>query len=180
MDIERLCRQMDGQAQAVRALVSDVDDEQAHWRPDDGSWSLLEVVNHLWDEEREDFRVHLELILFRPGAPWPPIDPVGWVTSRHYNERDLTQSVEALLAARADSLAWLQGLQAPDWDAVCEAPFGPISAGDVMGAWVAHDLLHIRQLVELRWAHTSTVAVSPYDVAYAGPWETPRTAEQPV
>ena len=49
------------------------------------------------------------------------------------------------------------------------SPFGLIKAGDMFAAWVAHDLLHTRQLIELRWAFT-TQALEPYQVLYAGTW----------
>jgi hypothetical protein len=52
---------------------------------------------------------------------------------------------------------------------VAFAPFGQISAGDMFASWVAHDLLHIRQLVELHWAYT-TRQLQPYNVEYAGGW----------
>jgi len=156
-------------AARIRALVEGVSEEQARWRPDPASWSVLEVVNHLWDEERLDFRVRLEITLHRPDEAWPPIDPGGWVTERAYNERELGPSLDGFLSEREASLAWLRGLEDPDWEASYEAPFGPIRAGDLMAAWVAHDLLHMRQLVELHWAYT-TASLEPYDVRYAGTW----------
>jgi hypothetical protein len=168
-EIDDLTRVMAENAARIRALVQGVSEEQARWKPAPDSWSILEVVNHLWDEERQDFRVRLDYTLHRPGEAWPPIDPAGWVTERAYNERALAPSLEGFLAERQMSLAWLRGLDAPRWEASREAPWGPIRAGDLMGAWVAHDLLHMRQLVELHWAYT-TAGLEPYDVRYAGTW----------
>ena len=170
MDFDRLAAQMAAQAAAIGTMVGDVSDEQARWKPDPASWSILEVINHLADEEVEDFRTHLDIALHRPNDAWPPIDPEGWVDERRYSQRDLGESVLRFLSAREDSLAWLRGLDSPDWGASYEAPFGPIRAGDIMAAWVAHDLLQTRQLVELQWAYTSRVQVAPFDVAYAGVW----------
>ena len=169
MELDRFISQMADDAQRIRALAEGVSDEQARWRPDPDSWSILEVVNHLLDEEREDFRAFLDLILHRPGEPRPGINPGAWVAERGYNERDLGESLLGFLAAREESLAWLRGLPSPDWEAIYEAPWGPIRAGDVFAAWVAHDLLHIRQLVELHWAYT-THQLQPYEVDYAGEW----------
>jgi hypothetical protein len=169
MDTERFIAQMADDAQRVRALVEGVSDDQARWRPDPDSWSILEVVNHLLDEEREDFRVMLGLALHRPDEPRPRIDPQAWVTERGYNERDPETSLQGFLAAREESLAWLRGLSSPDWEVVYQAPWGPIRAGDVFASWVAHDLLHVRQLVELHWAYT-TRQLQPYEVEYAGEW----------
>ena len=152
MDIEHLAAQMAENAARIRALVRGVSEQQAQWRPGPDSWSILEVVNHLLDEERHDFRVRLDYTLHRPGEPWPPIDPGGWVTERKYNQADLEASLDGFLSEREASLAWLSELAAPNWKATHETSFGPIAAGDVFAAWVAHDLLHMRQLVELHWA----------------------------
>ena len=41
---------------SITALVEGVGDEDARVRHDEDHWSLVEVVGHLLDEEREDFR----------------------------------------------------------------------------------------------------------------------------
>ena len=46
----------------IQAVLAGVDAEQARWKPDADSWSILEVVCHLVDEEREDFRTRLDHI----------------------------------------------------------------------------------------------------------------------
>lgn len=169
MEVERYVSQMANNAGSIRALVQGIPDPQARWRPAPEAWSVLEVVNHLWDEEREDFRVRIDYTLHRPGEAWPGIDPGGWVTQRKYNERDLAVSLDGFLAARQASLAWLRQLDTPDWDVTYEAPWGPVRAGDLFASWVAHDLLHTRQLVELHWAYT-TAELEPYRTQYAGEW----------
>jgi hypothetical protein len=152
-----------------QALLEGVSQAEARLRPEPGSWSPLEVVCHLYDEERQDFRLRLDIVLHRPAEKWPPIDPPGWVTARAYNERDLAQSLRAFLSERQKSLEWLEGLSSPDWGAVYSAPFGPISAGDLLASWVAHDNLHTRQLVELRRARIERLA-GAFDPRYAGDW----------
>jgi hypothetical protein len=160
---------MEGSARAIGALVENCSELKARWKPDADSWSILEVVNHLLDEEREDFRARLDLVLHRGEEAWFGIDPGGWVSERGYNQRDLAPSVEGLLAAREESLEWLRGLGKVDWTVGYQAPFGWIRAGDVLAAWAAHDLLHTRQLVELKWAYL-VQEVEPYGVRYAGVW----------
>jgi len=169
VDVQHVTTRMAESAAAIEALVSGLGNSQTRWRPDPDSWSVLEVVNHLWDEEREDFRLRIDYTLHQPGETWPPIDPAGWVTARRYNERDLAESLDGFLSARDDSLAWLRALHSPDWAATYQAPWGEITAGDLLASWVAHDLLHLRQLVELRWSIT-TRELEPHGVIYAGEW----------
>ena len=134
------------------------------------AWSALEVVNHLYDEEREDFRLRLDILLHHPGEMPPPIDPAGWVTARSYNTRDLHESAERFREARRSSIDWLLSIQAPDWNqAGSSSRLNELRAGDMLASWVAHDLLHLRQLIELRWQYLSGWS-DPFHFDYAGEW----------
>jgi hypothetical protein len=164
--IERLAHQ----ATAIQAIVVGVADEQARWKPAPDAWSILEVINHLDDEERDDFRLRFDLTLHQPEAEWPPIDPPQWAIDRRYNERDFAQSVANFLAERERSLTWLATLGAAELERAHRHPqFGAFEAGTLLASWVAHDCLHIRQLDELQYQYLAQVA-RPFDVQYAGDW----------
>jgi hypothetical protein len=156
-------------ARRIRVLVENVSVKQARWKPDPDSWSILEVVNHLLDEEKLDFRVRLDITLRQSGEIWPAINPPLWVAERRYNEQNPGESLAGFLTAREDSLVWLRTLEPPDWEASYETSWGSMRAGDLMASWVGHDLLHMRQLVELHWAYIMN-AVRPYSALYAGDW----------
>ena len=151
-------------------LLEGVSLEQARWKPSPDKWSMLEVVNHLYDEEREDFRQRVELVLADPLQAWPPIDPRGWVTTRGYNERELETTLHALFSEREKSLSWLRGLSEPNWQNSNTGPNGTLTAGDLLASWLAHDFLHIRQLARLHWQYVGELA-DPYQTAYGGPWK---------
>jgi len=156
--------------EAVQSLVRGVGEEQVRWKPVPEEWSILEVVNHLYDEEREDFRQRLDLLLHHPDRPWPDIDPEGWAVERRYNQRDLETSLNNWLEERQRSVSWLNGLSAPAWEARYEHPrAGELAAGDLLASWLAHDFLHLHQLAQLHWQYASLVA-NPYAVDYAGAW----------
>ncbi len=169
MDVFFLTRQLTDNAARIQALVRGVSPQEASWKPDRDTWSILEVVNHLVDEEREDFRVRLDIILNHPEEPWPGIDPEGWVTERKYNQRDLEDSLRNFLTEREASLEWLSTLENLNWDAPYQAHFDLMTAGDMFVSWVTHDHLHMRQLVEL---HRSLAVhkAEPYRLDYAGAW----------
>lgn len=169
MDVEALRQALAQNAQIIKALVSDISQAEAQHRPDAESWSVLEVVCHLVDEERDDFLQRLDIVLHRPETPFPPIHPSAWVTERRYNERNLAEMLDLWLAERAQSLALIDGLSAPDWDTRYTYPYGTVQAGDLFAAWAAHDNLHIRQLVELQRERLVRLA-APYSVDYAGEW----------
>ncbi len=167
MKLDSCIKELADNAQRICILVENVSAKQARWKPSPDSWSMLEVVNHLLDEEKLDFRVRLDITLRQSGEAWPGINPPLWVTERRYNERDPNESLAGFIAAREDSLTWLKTLNSPDWEASYEAPWGSIRAGDLIASWMGHDLLHMRQLVELLLAYTVEDA-KPYSVRYAG------------
>lgn len=170
MDLEWAITQLAGHEAAIAALCAGVSDAEARRRPAPEAWSLLEVVCHLLDEEREDFRQRLALTLRDPAAPWPPIDPAGWVTARQYNAQDLGATLAAWHEERARSLDWLRSLHEPAWQhRHAHPPGSELTAGDLLAAWVAHDLLHLRQLVELRYGLV-TAHTAGHSVEYAGEW----------
>lgn len=161
---------MRGFARAVRSLVGSLSDEDVRWRPEGGGWSVLEIVNHLADEESQDFRLRLTSTLDDPARPWPPIDPEGWVRERAYQERDLAESLERLVVAREETLAILAGLGDADWTRAYQHPRGgSLSAGDLLVSFAAHDALHLRQLAH-RLYQLALRDGPGFSSAYAGDW----------
>ena len=126
---------------------------------------------------REDFREHLDFILstslktglHRQNEKWHDIDSDRWVTTRKYNEQNFAEMQEKFFVEREKSFAWLNGLSNPDWEQTHTTPYRTISAGEMFACWVAHDNLHIRQLVELRRARLENIT-KPYNLEYAGDW----------
>jgi len=170
MDADACIAALDANAVAIAALARAMPADAVRVRPTPMDWSALDVLNHLGDEEREDFRTRLDAALRESPTMVPPIDPAGWVEARAYATRDYEESLARFLVERQQSLRWLRGLVAPDWSHTCLLPSGQhIRAGDLLAAWVAHDLLHLRQLVAVQY-HAHAHAVAPYHVAYAGDW----------
>jgi len=153
----------------IRSLLVGISGDEARIKPKPGSWSILEVVCHLYDEEREDFREHLDFILHHQNEEWHSIAPTAWVKLRKYNEQNFKTMQRKFFSERKKSLAWLQSLKRVDWNIIYTSKQGSMSAGEMLSCWVAHDNLHIRQLVELRRTHIESIT-DPYNIQYAGDW----------
>lgn len=170
MDVARLCELLQNQATVIDCLTADIDDASAQLPVKDGEWTILEVMCHLYDEEREDFRVRVMQTLMHPEAPLAGIDPEGWVQSRGYAQRAFGEMRGLFLAERAQSLVQLRQLGDVAWDRTLNHPrLRALTAEQVAWAWVAHDLLHIRQLTELRYLVYQQLT-TPYGYGYAGEW----------
>lgn len=167
MEHKEIIRRLAHNEGMIQGLVRGLDKEQVRWQPGPKKWSVLEVINHLYDEEREDFRRRLDLTLHKPGAAWPANDPEKWVSERRYNERDYENSIDGFLSERRKSIAWLEKLETPEWNAAYDHPvFGTVLAGDLLCAWLAHDYFHARQISNILLLYTEMIS-APFSIRYA-------------
>ena len=169
MDFKVLYQELTNSTEMIRSLLAGITQEEAKVKPNAESWSILEVICHLYDEEREDFREHVDFILHRQHEEWHQIDPQSWVTERKYNEQVFAEMQDKFFAERKQSLDWLMEFSNSDWETTYTSQYGTTSAGEMLACWVAHDNLHIRQLVELRRLRIENIT-QPYNIEYAGDW----------
>ena len=134
MDLIYFTDQLKNNSQTIASLVNGISKDEARWRPLTDKWSILEVVNHLYEEEQKDFPLRLKYMLYYPEKTWPSIDPVSWVMENNYNGRDIKESVKNFLNERNKSVEWLHGIKNPNWENEYEASWGKIKAGDMIAA----------------------------------------------
>lgn len=151
----------------VAATVAGLDDTLWRAREVPERWSPLEIVRHLLDEEREDFRPRAMAAV--AGGEFPPrINPQAWVVERGYNEAVPEETLLAFAQERAASCEWLATLTPADLARTLTAPDGfAMRAGDFVAAWRVHDLLHHRQLATAI-AALEARRLSAWMVGYAG------------
>ncbi len=170
MNAERMIGRLETGGRLLGDLLAGVSEEDSLVGPAGGGWCIREVLGHLVSEEVEDFRARIDLVLHRPADPWPPLDPEARVRDGGFRERTRDGLLVEFRAERAKSLAWLRDLASPDWARTKHHPrIGEFAAGHLLASWVAHDLLHARQIV--RVLHEITMAEgAPFSTAYAGSW----------
>jgi hypothetical protein len=169
MRFDTLYHELEYSTEMIRSLMMGISQEDSQIKPNTEAWSILEVICHLYDEEREDFREHLDFILHRQDQEWHQIDPQAWVIERKYNQQDLAQMTARFFEERRISLEWLKKHQDMDLQTLHRSEYGDVPAGEMFASWIAHDNLHIRQLVELRRLAIERMT-APYAIGYAGDW----------
>ena len=169
MRLQPILERMGRFPDVLDALLAGVSAEEARWSPDGEAWSMVEVVDHLVDEEELDFGPRLRVVLEDPTRDYTPNDPEGLVLGRRGEARDLASALASFRELRAASLSWLRTLEGAAWEQERHHPrIGTLSAGDLLASWVAHDALHLRQLAHL--LHQLAEHDSGCDASYAGGW----------
>ena len=152
-----------------KSMLSAISKQEYMWKPAPDKWCLLEIVCHLYDEEREDFRARLNHVLTTPDLPMPGIDPIALVTLNDYINQDYHEMLNQFLSERKNSIKWLNSLSAPDYkQAYIHPKFGPLNGELFLTNWLAHDYLHFRQITKLKYDYLKfQTGVS---LKYAGDW----------
>lgn len=150
-------------------MLNGVDPAVYKWKPTPEKWSLLEIICHLYDEEHEDFRTRLKQTLEDPEKKLPSINPAGWVTERKYAEWNYIETLRKFIEEREESVKWLKSLGPVNWQNTHHHPkFGELSADMFLQNWLAHDYLHLRQIIKTKYDYLRSTSNVRFD--YAGNW----------
>ena len=154
---------------AFQSLLADVPEECITWRPQPDKWCLLEIVCHLYDEEQFDFRFRTQWVLEQPNVLPPPFNPLDWVNDHSYMEQDYNIMLKKFLSERDSSIIWLKGLKNPKWENSYNHPkLGKVTAKHFLDNWLAHDYLHLRQIIKQKFDYLNSQTNENLD--YAGVW----------
>ena len=150
-------------------LYDGIDDDMLYWRRSKNKWCLLEVICHLYDEERLDFRFRTQWVLDRPNELPPSFDPADWVEEHQYMVQNGAEMVQKFVEERDRSIAWLKELKNPNWNnGFDHLKRGRMTGKYLLSNWLAHDYLHIRQILKQKFDYLKLQ--SGTDLDYAGVW----------
>jgi hypothetical protein len=157
---------------ALRATCSVVSEADARWNPPGNEWSIAQIALHMLLEEQQDFRPRVLSTLRDPNTPWTSIDPERAVQERWGNVgAPLPAILDDFTRERADSITKLRAVESlADWSKTYIARNGPpLTAGQLLACWAAHDALHLRQVAK-RLHQLAARDARGLDLGYAGDW----------
>ena len=110
-------------------------------------WSLVEVVSHLRDVEREVNLPRIQIFLNKENPFITADDTDVWAAERGYAKQDGETALRDFIAVRMETLDALNNLTDEDWQrAGRHAIFGPITLQEQLGFMAEHDRVHLRQI----------------------------------
>jgi len=170
MNLDFYIARLSANAETIKSLVGNLSDEQIFWKNDLEKWSILQIVFHLRQTERKDFRLRLEKTLRDESEEWTPFVPEETHLAQDVNTgNNLAELLKDFLAEREKSVAWLKTLRNPNFQNAHRHNESKLSAGDLLASWLAHDFLHIKQIVRLHYDYVNHIS-QPFETVYAGEW----------
>jgi uncharacterized damage-inducible protein DinB len=147
----------------LRAWLADLPDVWTRSNEGPETWSPFDIVGHLIHGERTDWIPRLELLLAHGDSrPFTPFD--RFAQFRDSQGKSLDQLLDSFAELRAGNLSRLESfrLEPRDLDRPGRHPeLGPVSLGQLLATWVAHDLNHLGQIARVM-GRQYTQAVGPW------------------
>lgn len=139
--------QFRGNIAALHGLLAEVKPHQQQQRPDPQEWSILQILCHLWQSEKNVHRARLRAILNQdnpfiasPPPPGPDIPPC---------HEDANQALYCFQREREATMRLLSDLSPAQWDRPARhSIFGLTTALEMAHFTAQHDRLHITQLCQ--------------------------------
>jgi len=150
---------------ALNALLRDLPEFWTLSNEGQGTWTAFDIVGHLIHAEHTDWIPRATMIL-RHGESqtFKPFNREG--QNEKSQGKSLPQLLDEFAAVRGKSLTQLRAmnLQPSDLDRRGRHPnLGPVTLGQLLATWAAHDLTHLHQLSRLM-AYQYCDAVGPWSV----------------
>jgi hypothetical protein len=155
--IEMACKMLAATPERWRSLAESTPLALMTGRPLLAEWSPIECLQHIIDSERVyQFRIGR----FLAGQDFPGFNPDKEGTPP--GERTPLELAEDFENLRRESLVMLAKLGGPDLErSARHQELGPVTLGEMLNAWVAHDLNHTMQ--------AERALIQPF-MQRCGPW----------
>ena len=115
-----------------------------------GKWSAAEIVHHLADSEMTS-AIRIRRLLVEDHPVIYGYDQDAFATKLGYNEREISQSLEAFRAARSSTVPLLERMTEDDWEREgWHSEHGKYSTADWLRSYAAHAHDHAEQIRRLR------------------------------
>jgi hypothetical protein len=146
----------------VGALLGDVPETWARATEGEGTWSPYDVVGHLVHGERADWIPRARHILAGESRPFTPFDRTAQF--KESQGKSLGELLADFAELRGRNVAELLALNLDEGDlgrTGRHPDFGEVTLGQLLAAWVVHDLDHVAQIARTM-AKVYSDAVGPW------------------
>jgi uncharacterized damage-inducible protein DinB len=147
----------------LRVWLQDLPDSWIRANEGAETWSPFDIVGHLIHGERTDWMDRLDIILTQgESRPFTPFDRFAQFQASR--GKSLRQLLDTFAELRAANLARLESLNLGQKDFARRGrhpELGPVTLGQLLATWVAHDLNHLGQIARVM-GRQYTEAVGPW------------------
>ena len=150
-DLDKSYQILERTPSVLRILLSDLSDDWVEGNEGPETFSPYDVIGHLIQGEKTDWRDRATMILeYGTARSFVPFDRFAQVEES--KGKSLKQLLDEFEDLRKDSLNWLRLLNLTETDLFkmgMHPDLGEVTLKQLLSTWVAHDLTHIAQVTRV-------------------------------
>ncbi|MGB1253810.1 MAG: DinB family protein [Candidatus Promineifilaceae bacterium] len=161
MNLDSIATALEQFPAVLHALLDNQPEALLRQRPAQQEWSILEVIGHLIEADRDAFRTRVERIAI--GVPEiVPVSPTAPIKEKEYRNWAYTTLMAAFKAQRKVSAEFIRSLKTDDLAKTANhTEYGTFTAGDFIAEWPYHDMEHLSQIADnLQQPYPSMMSVT--------------------
>lgn len=144
----------------LRGLMSEISDEDAHWKPAPNRFSIAEVLAHLSHSEGHCYRSRVDRFLSEEMPEFEPDD--AQMHLELYKDGDPEEDFGHFEEQRETNIELLRSLPSHAGSRKARhRSAGEITLSQMLHEWALHDLGHVRQIAELVRAQKYLAGAGP-------------------
>ena len=144
----------------LRALMCEISNEDARWKPAPDRFSIAEVLAHLSHAEGHCYRMRVDRFIAEDCPEFQSDDAQFHLDL--YRDADPEDQFDHFEDQRETNLEYLRNLPEGAGDRVAlHREAGPITLAQMLHEWALHDLGHVRQVAELVRARKYLAGAGP-------------------
>jgi len=149
---------------SLSALLAGLPETWVRATEGEGTWSPYDVIGHLIHGERTDWIPRARHILAGERRPFEPFDRTAQL--RESQGKSLRELLATFAELRRENVAALAAMRLTDEDLErrgLHPELGEVTLGQLLAAWVVHDLDHVAQVARVM-AKVYSEATGPWSV----------------
>ncbi len=132
---------------ALDTILSNVSTAASKARPSAGEWSLVEILSHLYDVDKEVNIPRIKELKANPEPFFTAINTDDWADLKNYQANHLSTILPLFIQTRIALIDEILSLDAADWQkTISHTIFGPTSVLEIIKFMAQHDRIHIQQI----------------------------------
>lgn len=160
-----------GTSAKLKAATKGIPKAVLTWTPAPGKWSILEIVCHMRDMERDAYLVRYRRILDESNPSLPDTNGDRYSLERDYRAQRLSEALREWSQLRRECLKLLASAKRADWDRTgVHETAGPLSLSDLVKRQATlNDEPHLDQIDAIQRRHgiLTRIAAAPARLAKA-------------
>ncbi len=145
--IQQAVNMVAGTPAILEALLEPLNESQLNWKQDEESWSIRQVVEHLYNADNMAFAGRIAFIMANDGAAMPAISPEERARERAPEGISIVELLGLFRTRRLQNCATVRAFDPePLAHTVTHQEYGAFAAWDFLLEWPYHDLSHLAQI----------------------------------